>query len=102
MDTRPHLPIAPHTGPNYLLDDPKRHKAYAGSRPSLEVEVALYDAFAHNGSSPRSEGSERAMSELPVGLYERLLDEELSDLLVANPELRATLRAIDDLSLIHI
>ncbi|KAF0094451.1 MAG: DNA/RNA helicase [Puniceicoccaceae bacterium 5H] len=36
------------------------------------------------------------MSELPVGLYERLLDEELSDLLVANPELRATLRAIDD------
>jgi superfamily II DNA or RNA helicase len=36
------------------------------------------------------------MSELPVGLYERLLDEELQDLLDACPELRPILRSIED------
>ncbi len=36
------------------------------------------------------------MSELPVGIYERLLDEELQSLLEANPELKPVLRSIDD------
>jgi superfamily II DNA or RNA helicase/HKD family nuclease len=36
------------------------------------------------------------MNELPVGIYERVLDEELRDLLGANPELKPVLRAIDD------
>ncbi len=36
------------------------------------------------------------MSALPIGIYERLLDEELQELLAANPELKPVLRAIDD------
>lgn len=36
------------------------------------------------------------MSALPIGIYERLLDEELQALLAANPELKPVLRAIDD------
>lgn len=36
------------------------------------------------------------MSSLPVGIYERLLDEELQDLLDANPDLKPILRTIDD------
>lgn len=36
------------------------------------------------------------MSALPIGIYERLLDEELQELLAANPELKLVLRAIDD------
>ncbi len=41
------------------------------------------------------------MSELPVGIYERLLDEELRDLLNANPDIRPVLHAIDDEAAIH-
>ncbi|HUH36866.1 MAG TPA: hypothetical protein VL027_02865, partial [Spongiibacteraceae bacterium] len=36
------------------------------------------------------------MSELPDGLYERLVDEELQELLAAQPELRPVLRSLDD------
>ena len=36
------------------------------------------------------------MKGLPVGLYERLLDEELQELLESKPELKAVLRSIDD------
>jgi len=36
------------------------------------------------------------MSALPAGIYERLLDEDLQDLLVTCPELKPVLRAIDD------
>jgi len=36
------------------------------------------------------------MSHLPVGLYDRLLDEELSQLLADNSDLKQMLRAIDD------
>lgn len=36
------------------------------------------------------------MSELPEGVYERLLDEELQDVLSANPDLKAILRALGD------
>lgn len=36
------------------------------------------------------------MSDLPIGVYERLLDEELQSLLDENPTLRSILRSIDD------
>jgi superfamily II DNA or RNA helicase/HKD family nuclease len=36
------------------------------------------------------------VSELPDGLYERLVDEELQELLAAQPELRPVLRSLDD------
>ena len=36
------------------------------------------------------------MKGLPIGLYERLLDEELQELLESKPELKAVLRSIDD------
>ena len=36
------------------------------------------------------------MSDLPEGVYERLLDEELQDVLSANPDIKAILRALDD------
>lgn len=38
---------------------------------------------------------------LPTGIYERLLDQELSDLLLANPDAQAVLRQIDDESAPH-
>lgn len=41
------------------------------------------------------------MSELPQGIYERLLDEELKDILDSQPELRPVLRGIDDESSPH-
>jgi superfamily II DNA or RNA helicase len=41
------------------------------------------------------------MSELSVGIYERLLDEELRDLLASNPELKPILRSIDDEAIPH-
>lgn len=41
------------------------------------------------------------MKDLPVGLYERLLDEELQDLLDSKPDLKAILRSIDDESQPH-
>lgn len=41
-------------------------------------------------------------SKLYTGLYERPLDQELADLLSAHPELRATLRKIDDEASPHI
>lgn len=41
------------------------------------------------------------MSRLAVGVYERVLDQELRDLLDANPELKPVLRAIDDEALPH-
>lgn len=42
------------------------------------------------------------MSELKTGLYERPLDQELADLLSAHPELKATLRKIDDEAAPHL
>lgn len=42
------------------------------------------------------------MSNLQLGLYERLLDEELDSLLKAHPELRPVLRKIDDESAPHL
>ncbi|MEQ9464386.1 MAG: DUF3427 domain-containing protein [Haliea sp.] len=39
--------------------------------------------------------------DLPIGLYERLLDEELQELLDSKPELKAILRSIDDESQPH-
>jgi superfamily II DNA or RNA helicase len=41
------------------------------------------------------------MSELPLGIYERLLDEELKTLLDSQPELKPVLRGIDDESSPH-
>ena len=41
-------------------------------------------------------------TDLPIGLYERLLDEELQELLDFKPELKAILRSIDDESQPHI
>ncbi len=41
------------------------------------------------------------MRELPVGVYEQLLDEELQELLSAFPDLSPVLRAIDDESAPH-
>jgi len=41
------------------------------------------------------------MKGLPIGLYERLLDEELQELLESKPELKAILRSIDDESQPH-
>ncbi|MBU1534879.1 NgoFVII family restriction endonuclease, partial [Myxococcota bacterium] len=38
---------------------------------------------------------------LPVGLYEQLLDDELQQLIISHPELRAVLRQIDDESAPH-
>lgn len=38
---------------------------------------------------------------LPTGLYERLIDEELHQIIVAHPELRVVLRQIDDESAPH-
>lgn len=42
------------------------------------------------------------MSELPIGIYERLLDDELSELLTLNPEVKAVLKAIDDETAPHV
>ncbi|MBU1240455.1 NgoFVII family restriction endonuclease, partial [Myxococcota bacterium] len=38
---------------------------------------------------------------LPVGLYEQLLDDELQQLIISHPELRAVLLQIDDESAPH-
>lgn len=37
-----------------------------------------------------------ALNDLPTGLYDRLLDEELDQLIIAHPELKVVLRQIDD------
>ena len=42
------------------------------------------------------------MTDLPLGLYERLLDEDLQSLLLTHPELISIFRAIDDESTPHI
>lgn len=42
------------------------------------------------------------MSDLPLGIYERLLDEELKEILDSRPELRPILRGIDDESSPHL
>lgn len=42
------------------------------------------------------------MSDLPNGIYERVLDEELRDLLQANPDLKSMLRSIDDEDSPHV
>lgn len=42
------------------------------------------------------------MTDLPLGLYERLLDEELQSLLLTHPELISIFRSIDDESTPHI
>lgn len=42
------------------------------------------------------------MSDLPVGIYERLLDLDLRGMLSAHPELKAVLRSIDDESAPHV
>jgi superfamily II DNA or RNA helicase len=41
-------------------------------------------------------------TKLPIGVYERLLDEELHQLIGAHPELRAVLRQIDDEAAPHV
>ncbi|QEA37704.1 DUF3427 domain-containing protein [Pistricoccus aurantiacus] len=42
------------------------------------------------------------MDQLPAGLYERLLDEELAQHLAAHPELKPILRALDDETAPHV
>lgn len=42
------------------------------------------------------------MNDLPLGIYERLLDEELKEVLDDRPELRPILRGIDDESSPHV
>jgi hypothetical protein len=41
------------------------------------------------------------VTELPLGIHERLLDHELQALLAAHPDLKAVLRAVDDESAPH-
>ena len=41
------------------------------------------------------------MNKLPEGIYERLLDEDLGELLAANPEVQSVLRQVDDESAPH-
>lgn len=72
-------------------------QANDGSRPTGSLGSSKPRWRGKNPNGQDRTGSKLSMTtQLVTGLYERLLDEELHQLIAAHPELRAVLRQIDD------